>query len=83
MRVGIVGMSYAKMDSLKAKLLENNIKAELISSDLIPPDQTISDENIFELKTITELSNYAYSPPLGKFKHKGQPWKKKGKNRRF
>lgn len=82
-KIGIVSNSCDKMDSLKASLLANGIEVEIIPPDLIPPDQAISDENIYELKTITKLSNYAYSPPLGKFKHKGQPWKKKGKNRRF
>lgn len=81
MRVEIIGTPCAKMDSLKAELRANDIKVESNLEKLFLPDQAISNENIFELKTITELSHPVY--PLGKFKHKGQPWKKKGKNRRF
>lgn len=74
MRIGIVGAPCAKMNRIKAELLANAIGVETI-----PPDQTISDENIFELKTITELN---FALPFEESKHKGQPWKK-GKNSRF
>lgn len=80
MRVGIAGAPCAKMSRLKAELLANAIGVEIIPPNVIPPDQAISDENIFELKTITELN---FALPFEESKHKGQPWKKKGKNSRF